>query len=177
MAEDSRARRLLVEALGIQSDFWGLGRITGEIYAVLYIAPTAMSLAGLASALGVTKGAVSVAIRRLEALRMVQRQHQPGDRRVFFVATVDFWDIARQVLRQRYEPAFARAFQLLAESIQAADTAGDQVLAERLRALQRFYDLLDQLATVLLTVEPADIAHLTEVVHPMLTANKGATDS
>jgi DNA-binding transcriptional regulator GbsR (MarR family) len=176
MAEGPEARRLLVEALGIQSDFWGLGRITGEIYAVLYTAPSALSLADLSSALGVTKGAVSVAIRRLEDLRMVRRQYQPGDRRVFFVATVDFWAIAREFLRRRYEPAFASAFQLVAEAIQVAEHGDDPELAARLRALQHFYNLLDQLAAVLVAIDPSAIPHLVETLMPLI-AQRGGTPS
>ncbi len=167
MTDSGTARPLLIEALGIQSEFWGLGRMTGQLYAVLYCAPVPLSLAQLADALGVTKGAVSVGIRRLEELRMVRRQHQPADRRVFFVAMVDFWEIARQFLSRRYEPAFARTFELVSEALARAEQDADGSLTDGLRALQRFYSLLDRLAAMLVETSPADIERLLGAVGPL----------
>ena len=72
--EPTQAKRLLMSALGMQSAFWGTGRITGELYAALYTTREPLTLADIAMELGVTKGNVSVAIRRLEELGMVRRQ-------------------------------------------------------------------------------------------------------
>ncbi|PSR34598.1 MAG: hypothetical protein C7B46_03940 [Sulfobacillus benefaciens] len=163
--EKSGARRQLMKALGIQSDFWGVGRITGELYAILYTAHEPLTLAEIAEELGVTKGNVSVAIRRLEELGMVRRQYQPGDRRVFFVPNIDFWDIGRHFLQRRYQPAFVSSFQLVDDSIQEAQNAGDTFIQHRIETLKKFYDLLDQLAAMLLTANPMTLASLTHQIH------------
>lgn len=167
---DREARQLLIAALGMQSSFWGLGRITGELYAVLYTAPAPLCLAELAAELGVTKGNVSVAIRRLEELGMVQRRFERGDRRVFFSPNTDFWDIGHQFLQRRHQPAFAASFHLLAESLEKAETTGSPHLAERVRVLKDFYDRLDEFTALLLALDSARLAQLSQLLAEQLSA-------
>ena len=63
---------------------------------------------------------VSMAIRTLEPLGMVKRRQLPGDRRVFFEAEPDFWNIVPRVLERRQKPEFDESFQILDESIKEA---------------------------------------------------------
>src|SRR3990172_1337252 len=100
---------LLVNALGRQSAFWGLGRTAGEMYAVLCLASEPVCLEEIARRLGVTKGNISIAIRQLEQLAMVRRSWRRGDRRVFFEAETDFWKIAHSVLGLRQKPEFSES--------------------------------------------------------------------
>ncbi len=145
----TEARHLLMSALGMQSGFWGMGRSTGELYAVLYTASEPLTLADIAKELGVTKGNVSVGIHRLEELNMVRRQYVPGNRRVFFVANSDFWDITRAFLGRRYQPAFAASFQLVEDSLKQAEQERDAFVSERIQALKYFYEGLDHLTELL----------------------------
>lgn len=158
----NQAQRLLMEALGTQSGFWGLGRTAGELYAALYTASKPQTLGALAEQLGVTKGNVSIAIRRLEELHMVRRRYEPGDRRVYFTPNIEFWDIARQFLQRRYQPAFAASFQLVDQSLEQSKSEGDAFLEGRIEALKTFYDLLDHLTDLLLTAGPAELARIAQ---------------
>ncbi len=161
------ARERLIEALGRQSGFWGLGKITGELYAVLYLSAEPLSLAELAGALGVTKGNVSVAIRLLEQLGMVRRSMRPGDRRVFFEAELDFWAIARRVLERRQKPEFNESFRMLKESISYAGRAqagpDRDFMMGRMERLQHFYEELDQIVKVILIIGPEQLARLVRI--------------
>ncbi|MCL6635458.1 MAG: MarR family transcriptional regulator [Peptococcaceae bacterium] len=158
-------RELLIQALGRQSAFWGLGKTTGEIYAALYLSPEPVSLEDLAGRLGVTKGNISVLIRNLERMGMVRRTWQKGDRRVYFEAEADLWQVARRVLEQRQKPGFDLSFQLVdravAEAEKLADRPDASFILERLRSLQEFYRTLDSLVKLLLNLGPEQLAALT----------------
>jgi DNA-binding transcriptional regulator GbsR (MarR family) len=161
-------QELLIQALGRQSAFWGLGKTTGEIYAALYLSREPVSLEDLARRLGVTKGNISVLIRSLERLGMVRRAWQKGDRRVYFEAETDLWQVARQVLEQRQKPEFDLSFQLVGLAVEEAGKLTEQPDAlftlERLRSLQDFYRTLDSLVKVLLNLEPAQLAALARMM-------------
>jgi len=161
-------QELLIQALGRQSAFWGLGKTTGEIYAALYLSREPVSLEDLARRLGVTKGNISVLIRNLERLGMVRRTWQKGDRRVYFEAETDLWQVARQVLEQRQKPEFDLSFQLVGQAVEEAGKLTEQPDAlftlERLRSLQDFYRTLDSLVKVLLNLEPAQLAALARMM-------------
>lgn len=160
--QSGEAQQMLMRALGIQSAFWGLGRIAGELYAVLYTASDPLTLSDIARELGVAKSNVSVAIRRLEDLGMVQRHYAHGDRRVYFVANSDFWQIARHFLERRYHPTFAESFQLVDDSLQAAQVEGNGFVWDRIHRLKAFYDGLDQLTNWILALQPAELVRVLE---------------
>ncbi|MDZ4043749.1 MAG: MarR family transcriptional regulator [Eubacteriales bacterium] len=162
------AQAQLIEALGRQAAFWGFGKVTGEIYAVLYLSEKPTSLADLAETLGVTKGNISVAIRVLEQFGMVRRSMRPGDRRVFFEAEPDFWQIMRRVLEQRQKPEFDVSFRLVEESLRSAHEARSgkdrDFVLRRLNSLQDFYGELDQIVDTVLLIGPERLSRLVQVV-------------
>jgi len=148
----------LIEALGKQSAFWGLGKTAGEMYAVLYFNDGPLSLEQIADKLQVTKGNISIAIRQLEQLGMVKRSQQKGDRRVFFTAETDFWKITHSVLWLRHKPEFEQTFALVKQSVQLAESATSskekEVITKRLQSLQEFYCLLDGVVEKALAMKP-----------------------
>ncbi|MFZ5651889.1 MAG: GbsR/MarR family transcriptional regulator [Bacillota bacterium] len=154
----SGARDTLIQALGRQSAFWGMGRTVGEIYAVLLLSTGPLSLEEVAKRMGVTKGNVSVSVRQLEQLGMVRRSWQKGDRRVFFEAETDFWKIVHIFLGLRHKPEFEQSFTLLEESTllaaQGEPSAERESVMDRLRSLQEFYRLLDGMVEAALAMGP-----------------------
>ncbi len=175
--ELNAARDALIQALGRQSAFWGLGKTAGEMYAALYLSPGPVPLEEVARLLRVTKGNVSIAIRQLERLGMVRRTWQKGDRRVYFEAETDFWQIAHNVLAQRQKPEFDFSFKLVDESRRFAEVAPSSPEREfalrRLAALQEFYGVLDGLVRAALSLTPAQLKGVAETALTLL--NGGLT--
>jgi len=173
-----RSRELLVQALGRQSSFWGLGKTAGEIYGALYLSSGPLSLEEVAARLELTKGNISIAVRQLEQLGMVRRSWQKGDRRVFFEAEGDFWKIAQSFLGLRHRPEFSQSFAMLEESVRLAADAGqsaerDQLL-ERLRSLQEFYRLVDSMVELVLSATPEKIKAMMEMFSAVFAAADGS---
>lgn len=164
----AQSRDALIQALGRQSAFWGLGKAAGEMYAVLYLSAEPLSLEEMARRLQVTKGNISVAIRQLEQLGMVRRSRQKGDRRVFFAAETDFWKIAHSVLSLRHKPEFDQSFALVEESAHLAEQAEPSteknILMERLKSLQEFYRLLDNVVEAARALGPSQLKAMVEMV-------------
>jgi DNA-binding transcriptional regulator GbsR (MarR family) len=163
-----RARDALIQALGRQSAFWGLGKTAGEMYAVLYLSAAPLSLEEVARRLRVTKGNISVAVRQLEHLGLVRRSRQKGDRRVFFEAETDFWKITHSVLGLRHKPEFDQSFALVEESARLAGQAEPsperEIVIERLTALREFYQLLDSLVETALAMSPDRFKAMVEMI-------------
>src|SRR5438093_5516073 len=107
------ARRKFVEAGGHTTQSFGLGRIMGQIYAVLYLSPTPMCLDDIAKELGVSKASVSTTVRQLERWAALKRVWVHGDRKDYYEAETDF----RTVLRHG----------LLTAMRKKLDTAGTQI--------------------------------------------------
>lgn len=175
-----RSRELLVQALGRQSSFWGLGKTAGEIYGALYLSPDPLSLEDVAARLGLTKGNISIAVRQLEQLGMVRRSWQRGDRRVFFEAEGDFWKIAQSFLGLRHKPEFSQSFAMLEESVrlaaEAVRSAEREQVMERLGSLQEFYRLVDSTVELLLSATPEKMKTMMEMISSAVAGIGGAAE-
>lgn len=162
-----QAQEALITAFGRQSTFWGLGKIAGEMYAVLYLSREPVCLEEIAERLSVTKGNISIAIRQLEQLGLARRSWQRGDRRVFFEAETDFWKIAHSVLSLRHKPEFDQTFALVRQStglaIAGMPSKEKEYVMERLDTLQEFYRLLDSVVEAALAMTPEQMKGIVEM--------------
>ena len=107
------ARRKFVEAGGHTTQSFGLGRMLGQMYALLYLSPRPMCLDEIAAELGISKASVSTTIRQLERWTAVKRVWVKGDRRDYYEAETDFQAVLKHGL--------------LATLRKKLDTAGTQI--------------------------------------------------
>lgn len=87
-----------IEASGNTTHAFGLGRLIGRMYALLYLHPGPMSLDRIASDLQISKASASMTIRQLEQWHAVRNVPVTGDRRHFYEAETAFRMIVRDGL-------------------------------------------------------------------------------
>ena len=80
---------------------WGLNRSVAQIHALLYLTPQPLQADEIAETLGIARSNVSVGIKELLAWNLVQVTHTLGDRRDFFVAQRDPWEVVRIIVEGR----------------------------------------------------------------------------
>ena len=89
-SEWSAACRSFIEAGGHTTQLFGLGRILGQLYALLYLSPRPICLDEIVDELKVSKASVSTTVRQLERWTAVKRVWIRGDRRDYYEAETDF---------------------------------------------------------------------------------------
>ncbi|HMO04533.1 MAG TPA: MarR family transcriptional regulator [Kiritimatiellia bacterium] len=80
----------MVEAGGRTAQTFGVSRLLGQIYTLLYLKNEPLSLDQLVEELQVSKASVSIACRQLHAFGIIRRVGVRGDRRDFYEAVQDF---------------------------------------------------------------------------------------
>jgi DNA-binding transcriptional regulator GbsR (MarR family) len=81
-----------VEACGLYFEGVGLTRIAGKIVGWLLICdPPHQLQSDLVAVLGASKSSVSVALKDLTGLYLVEKAAVPGDRRVYYRTAKDLW--------------------------------------------------------------------------------------
>jgi DNA-binding transcriptional regulator GbsR (MarR family) len=161
MNDLTEARDRLIENLSRISEFWGYSRVMGGLYAALYLSPTPLSLDELGPIVGVTKGAISTNIRGLEQLGMVHRHLRTGDRKDYYEADTDFWQIVRTLLERRRKQEFDKALngvsltlkQLRSRSCSKSDAELTRFYEQRLQAMESFFHTLDGIMATLLQMD------------------------
>ena len=89
------ARDNFIESAGRTTQGFGLGRIIGQLYALLFFTPKPMALNEMAEELSVSKGSVSTHIRELEKWGAVKQVWVRGSRKDFYQAETDFFRILK----------------------------------------------------------------------------------
>ena len=87
------ARMEMIEAGGRTVQSFGLNRLLGQIYTLLYLQPQPMSLDDIAEALSVSKASISIACRQLAQWGAIKQVWQRGDRKDYYTAETDFKSI------------------------------------------------------------------------------------
>ena len=149
-----------VEGMGAITEFWGAGRHTGRLWALLYLDTEPMSMEALAAAAGITKGHASTNLRTLLRLGMVRKLNRAGDRRDWYEAEPDVWKVARGVLRERGEPEFDRALASTERALGHLDASRSDLdrgeyefLRERISAVREFNASVDRAVDALLRLD------------------------
>ncbi|WP_448578327.1 GbsR/MarR family transcriptional regulator [Thermaurantiacus sp.] len=80
---------------------WGITRTVGQIYALLFLSDRPLNADDIVQALGVSRSNVSMGLKELQAWRLVELRHLPGDRRDHFTTPEDVWQIVRTLVEER----------------------------------------------------------------------------
>lgn len=139
----------MVEAGGRTAQTFGISRLLGQIYTLLYLRNEPLSLDEIAEELAVSKASVSIACRQLHTFGAVRRTSQKGDRRDFYEAVQDFHGLLQNGLLPIFEKKLDSARTQIEKCRQLLQsTEGverDRLLArldEAERRRSRIYDLI-----------------------------------
>ncbi|MEV7552226.1 MarR family transcriptional regulator [Amycolatopsis sp. NPDC089917] len=125
-------REVFVTTMGDFLASWNLPRATGRVYGQLLLKADPVSLDALGEALGLSKGAVSVAVRELVSWGLARTIPQPGSRRLLVEAVGGF----EQLLAASHERT--RAFiRVLRGGTRSAE---DEKAAARLSEVAGFFE-------------------------------------
>ena len=80
---------------------WGVNRTVGQIYALLFVSNRPLNAEEIAEALDMSRSNVSMGLKELDGWRLVRKRHLPGDRREYFSALDDVWQIVRTLAEER----------------------------------------------------------------------------
>jgi DNA-binding transcriptional regulator GbsR (MarR family) len=125
---------------------WGVSRSIAQIHALLFVAGRPMNAEEIADALLIARSNVSTSIRDLTAWGLVRRAPILGDRRDFFEAEGDVWEMATKIVAIRK----AREIDPITEDLKVflADAARDEktspLAVERLTDLSMLIDLMNR---------------------------------
>jgi DNA-binding transcriptional regulator GbsR (MarR family) len=121
---------------------WGINRTVGQMYAYLVASPTACCAEEMADALQVSRSNVSMGLKELDSWQLLKRSHVPGDRREFYSAHGDAWDIFKRLAEQRITREIAPTLSMLREALMEPATEQDVYLRRRMRDM---HDLIERL--------------------------------
>lgn len=121
---------------------WGISRSVAQIHALLFLAPTPLTADDIAETLNVARSNVSVSLKELQGWDLVQVTHVLGDRRDYFQARKDIWEVLTTIVDQRKRREIDPTVQLLRDCTAEAkhDSETPQDVKERLASMLEFLE-------------------------------------
>lgn len=123
---------------------WGVNRSVAQIHALLYLSPEPMNAEDIAETLSLARSNVSNSIKELQSWNLVQISHRMGDRRDFFKAHDDLWEMFLTVAdgrkRREIDPALTMLRQSLLDAEDDKDT--DPQVIKRIENMLEFTEIL-----------------------------------
>jgi DNA-binding transcriptional regulator GbsR (MarR family) len=122
---------------------WGVNRTVGQIYALLFVSDRPLNAEEIAEALGMSRSNVSMGLKELDGWRLVRKRHLPGDRREFFSAPDDIWQIVRTLAEERRRREVDPTLTLLRDILlEEAVTAEERHAQTKMREMHDMIELL-----------------------------------
>jgi DNA-binding transcriptional regulator GbsR (MarR family) len=150
MAELTSVQENLILHWGEMGSVWGINRATAQIYALLYLSPQSLTADEISGTLGIARSTVSTGLRELQNWGLVRVVPVLGDRRDYFEALEDVWEMFRIILRERKRREFDPTLAVLRESAAAIGPDADPFVHQRLEAMLSFFEaaatIYDQVA-------------------------------
>ena len=121
---------------------WGISRSVAQIHALLFLAPAALTADDIAETLNVARSNVSVSLKELQTWDLVQVTHVLGDRRDYFQARKDIWEVLTTIVdgrkRREIDPTVLLLRECASESKNDAETP--QEVKERISSMLEFLE-------------------------------------
>jgi DNA-binding transcriptional regulator GbsR (MarR family) len=122
---------------------WGINRTVGQIYALLFLSDRPLNAEEITEALGVSRSNVSMGMKELEAWRLVRKRHLPDDRRDYFEAPDDIWQIVRTLAEERRRREVDPTLSLLRDVLmETPASAVEQHAQAKMRQMHDMIELL-----------------------------------
>ena len=141
---------------------WGINRTVGQIYALIFVAPAPLHADDIAEKLEFSRSNVSMGLKELQAWRLVKLRHLPGDRREYFDAPSDAWEIFQTLAAERRRREIEPTLSMLRNALlEHPASEADRIAQERMRGM---HDLIELMTTWFDDVQRLDQQTLSQLM-------------
>ena len=137
--------REFIAHFGEMGSKWGINRTVGQIYALLFISQRPLNADEIADTLEFSRSNVSMGLKELQSWRLVRMRHQPGDRREYFEAPADVWEIFRVLAEERRRREIEPTLSMLRMAL--LEQPGSDAERHAQQRMREMYELIDRLMT------------------------------
>lgn len=133
-----------IQSWGALGSSWGINRTMAQIHALLLISPHSLSAEDIMEELKISRGNANMNIRALIDWGLVYKELKPGERKEYFIAEKDMWEVVRNIITQRKKKELEPMLKVLDEiSSVEGDDAETQEFTQVVRDIKLFSNKAD----------------------------------
>lgn len=96
-----KAKEEFIQLWGSLGTNWGINKAMAQIHALLMASENPMTTDEIMEELQISRSNSNLNIRALLDWGLVYKKHVPGDRKEYFIAEKDIWEVAVKIIRER----------------------------------------------------------------------------
>ena len=160
-----QAQDKFTDAMAQCCSLWGLPRLAGQIFGILFFNDGPLSLDEISQNLKANKSNVSVSVRQLQRWKMVRQIWIKGKRKNYYQAETNFHKIMSDLMTIFLQGEIGIATMGISESrrileenflsLSDEDKKKAHISIERLKKIEEFYGLFEQFLQDFLNLEPS----------------------
>jgi len=130
---------------GEMASSWGINKTMAQIHALLYAEQEPMDTDTIMQELDISRGNANMNLRKLHEWGLVHKINKEGERREFFTAEKDVWNMAARIIQQRQRMEITPIKENLKECLNTVDADDDasKTEAEFQQRIQSFVSFLE----------------------------------
>jgi DNA-binding transcriptional regulator GbsR (MarR family) len=140
------AKKAFIQTWARLGTEWGINRTMAQVHALMLVSEKPLSTENVMEELSISRGNANMNIRELLAWNLLYKELIPGDRKEFFRAEKDVWEIGKRIARERkkreIEPLI-RDLSLL-QQIDEKDTEVGKAFLKTIQDIQGFATKIDK---------------------------------
>ena len=137
-------RDKFIQTWGTLGTQWGINRTMAQIHAILLLSPASMSAEDVMEGLKISRGNANMNLRALMDWGLVNKELKPGERKEFFIAEKDMWEVVKRIIIQRKKKELEPILRLLNEvgDVDPSDKDAEE-FAKVIKDLQLYSNKVD----------------------------------
>lgn len=126
---------------------WGINRTVAQTHALLYLSDQPLHAQEISDRLHVARSNISTSLKELQSWNLIRVVHERGDRRDYFEAMTDVWEMFTLIIEERKRREFDPTLALMQEMKEALSalprSPRHALLSDRIARLFQFLKLMD----------------------------------
>lgn len=140
---------------GEMASAWGINRTMAQIHALLYAESEPLDTNTIMDRLNISRGNANMNLRGLIQWQLIQKVHFKGQRKDYYTAEKDVWNIVSVVIRERQQrevaPIKANLEDCLAHFDENSENSEEELeFRERIEQFIEFLEMFDRFTQALL---------------------------
>lgn len=141
---------------------WGINRTVGQMYALLVLSERPLTADDFTEQLGFSRSNVSMGLKELQSWELVRLQHIPNDRKEYYSAPSDVWDIAKILIEQRRKREIDPTLSSLRDLLLNEPASSEEQYAQK--RMQEMHDLIEMITLWTTEIQRLDSGNLLKLL-------------
>lgn len=140
---------------GEMASAWGINKTMAQIHALLYAKSEPLDTNAIMVSLDISRGNANMNLRNLIQWQLIYKVHKKGERKDYYTAEKDVWNIVAKIVKERQQREIAPIRNNLQQCLSLFDnpeelSSHEAELKERLENFVEFLDMFNRFTEAML---------------------------